>query len=204
MDKLPVRKYNRLPGYDYSSNGAYFVTICVNNKKKLLGKIEDLSCPCVVLSEIGKAVDKEISILSGTYAGITVDKYVIMPNHIHMLLSVAREDDEFSRDKNTDIPPTLSRMIKQFKGSVTKKIGVSVYSAESGVEYKKSQRSASNEESVINPAGRSADLGAYGLRDTVRRSGPRGRRRRRDGRRFNAHPVSPALEPGRREHEVPA
>ena len=66
--KLPRRKNIRLKEYDYSSRGAYFLTICVEEKRGLLGKI-DVGANCVrpVLSGIGKLVEGEIAILSKIY-----------------------------------------------------------------------------------------------------------------------------------------
>ena len=88
--ELPNRKPTRLNNYDYNSNGYYFVTICTNNKRKILCDIVGdgaLDVPQIVLSKIGKIVEKYI-ISSNNISEITVDKYVIMPNHIHLILIV--------------------------------------------------------------------------------------------------------------------
>lgn len=122
MEKdLRVRKNIRLKGYDYSSNGAYFITICIKDGHMLLGSI-DVGTNCVrpLLSEIGIVVEKEINILSNTYDNVSVNKYVIMPNHIHMIIMIMN-------DGRTQFVPTISRIIKQFKGSVTKKLSFSMW-----------------------------------------------------------------------------
>ena len=90
-DNFAKRKANRLKGFDYSQNGAYFVTICTQNKQCILGKIVGggvLDAPLVELSNFGKIIDKQINIMNTVYSNISVEKYVIMPNHIHMLIFV--------------------------------------------------------------------------------------------------------------------
>ena len=88
--ELPKRKPNRLSSYDYNREGAYFITICTKDRKCLLSEIVGDAAPGVPdnhLTEIGNIVDKYI--LSGNQMErITVVKYVIMPNHIHLLLTV--------------------------------------------------------------------------------------------------------------------
>ena len=116
---LSVRKQLRLEGYDYSSNGLYFVTICVKDKHEILGHIVGANCVRPTLSEYGKFVEMEIATLSETYDAIEVINHVVMPNHIHMVISID--------DGRTQFAPTVSRVIKQFKGSITKKIGASIW-----------------------------------------------------------------------------
>ena len=86
---LPKRKHPRLKGYDYSQNGCYFVTVCVKNKKHLLGSVrvgrDAFIPPTVKLSEIGKVAEKYIQNINSVYSNVSVENYVIMPNHIHFL-----------------------------------------------------------------------------------------------------------------------
>ena len=87
---LPKRKQNRLQNYDYSENGAYFITVCTQNRAQILSKIVGDGAhdvPKTSLTDIGKIVDKYI-ISTNNIPDITVDKYVIMPNHIHIILIV--------------------------------------------------------------------------------------------------------------------
>ena len=88
--ELPNRKPNRLPQFDYSTPGAYFITICTEGRTPCLGRIVGggaLDAPSVRLSKYGAVVQKHI--LSGNrIPGITVDKFIIMPNHIHLILFV--------------------------------------------------------------------------------------------------------------------
>ena len=88
--ELPKRKPNRIPHFDYSTPGAYFVTICTQDKAPLLSTVVGggaLDAPDVRLSRYGEIAQKYI--LSGNrIPGVTVDKFVIMPNHIHLILLV--------------------------------------------------------------------------------------------------------------------
>lgn len=126
MDKdLPKRKRNRLDNYDYSSCGAYFLTICASkrcnyfwdNVGATIGRPENIG-----LSSYGKIVDEAINNISKIYPAICVDQYVIMPDHIHLLLRIL--PDEYGRPM---VAPTMSRVVQQMKGYATKRIGVSIW-----------------------------------------------------------------------------
>ena len=88
---LPKRKPIRLPEYDYSSPGAYFVTICTHDRRCLLsritvGALHEAPAVSLNLTEIGQIVKEFIEILPSRYPDLAVEHYVIMPNHIHLLL----------------------------------------------------------------------------------------------------------------------
>jgi len=120
---LPERKTIRLADYDYSQAGYYYVTICVKDKHEMLGRIEaNVGANCVRprLSEYGTIVDNEILVLDNVYNSVRIIKYVVMPNHIHMIIAI-------DIDGRTQFAPTVSRIIKQFKGSITKQIGFSIW-----------------------------------------------------------------------------
>ena len=87
----PVRKRLRLKEYDYSSDGYYFVTICARKRQKLFGDIYDTSLNTVKLSPIGKVVEKHIRQINQHYVNVSVDKYVVMPNHIHLIVILGCE-----------------------------------------------------------------------------------------------------------------
>lgn len=116
----------RLEGYDYSSCGAYFITICIADKNAFLW--ENVGANCVrpneppPLSTIGKTIDSEVQKINTIYENVAVDKYCIMPDHIHMIIFLT--PDECGK---TQFAPTLSRIIKQFKGTITKQIGISIW-----------------------------------------------------------------------------
>lgn len=80
---LPKRKANRLANYDYSQNGAYFITICVKDKEPIFSEISktDLINPAKIkLSKIGIIIKDAIIKIPEQYNGVFVDNYVIMPN----------------------------------------------------------------------------------------------------------------------------
>ena len=133
MNELPKRKPIRIGDYDYSTPGAYFITVCTANREKIFWsdrRCELCSPACntqtgdqrsplrVELSDVGKIVDAEIQKMNTVYDAVRVDKYCIMPDHIHFILSI--DTDENGR---TQFAPTISRVIKQFKGSITKQVG---------------------------------------------------------------------------------
>ena len=122
MKDLQTRKPNRLKGYDYSQNGCYFITICVKDRRELFWSPPvgaRIARP--PLSDIGEVVRKAIENIPHIYKPITIDKYVIMPNHIHLILLISDVPGRAMR------APTISTVINQFKGHVTKQIGHSVW-----------------------------------------------------------------------------
>ena len=87
MEELVKRKPTRLYRHDYSTPGAYFITVCTKNKEKILSNVgEGLAPPEPHLSVYGKIAEQQLLELEERYSNITLDKYVIMPNHIHMIL----------------------------------------------------------------------------------------------------------------------
>jgi len=81
---MKVRKLNRLRNWDYSKPGWYFVTVCSREREEIFGQIEDNR---MVLSGLGYLV-KDCLIGLTDRLGIELDEYVVMPNHVHMLIWV--------------------------------------------------------------------------------------------------------------------
>lgn len=122
---LPKRKRNRLGNFNYSMPGAYFITICTQDRKNLLwdGVGASIARPQdVVLSGCGMVVDTAIRHITRVYPSVVVDHYVIMPNHIHLLLRIKSDGDGRAM-----LAPTVSKVIQQMKGYVTKQIGWSIW-----------------------------------------------------------------------------
>lgn len=124
--ELAKRKNTRLQGYDYSSNGAYFVTICTKDRSNIfcsdiVGVRIARSNMTMNLSDIGKVVDTAINKIPNCYVDVTVDKYIIMPNHIHLILLILGDNGRAMR------APTIPNIINQMKGYVTKQIGISIW-----------------------------------------------------------------------------
>ena len=104
------RKKLRLDLYNYSHNGAYFVTICTYNKLHLFGAIQNGH---FILTEAGKMVKQYLEEII-IYEDVTPDKYVVMPNHVHAIIMI--NHDGTTRGSF----PTLSEYIRRFKMITTK------------------------------------------------------------------------------------
>lgn len=123
----PQRKRNRLSGYDYNTNNRYFLTICTKDKAKILSHIitGDLTVSAYVcLSDYGKTVSDCI-LSSNKIKGIAVENYVIMPNHVHILLRYERNDEaaRASSPANAVIPHFVSTL----KRLVNAKLGADIW-----------------------------------------------------------------------------
>ena len=122
---LPKRLPNRIPNFDYSTPGAYFLTICLKNRRNLLWESVGASIARPQkpsLSACGLIVDRAIQEIPKHYAAITVDNYVVMPNHVHLLLQIQTD-----QDGRAMLAPTVSRVVQQMKGIVTKQLGYSIW-----------------------------------------------------------------------------
>lgn len=89
-NSLPVRKPLRLRNFDYNSPGAYFITFCTHNREKTLSRITVGAlheAPANELTERGRIVDEVIQTVP-EHLGVCVDAYVIMPNHVHLILVI--------------------------------------------------------------------------------------------------------------------
>jgi len=111
----------RMPDYDYSSPGVYFVTISTQKRKKALG---DICNGDMVLNENGKIVDACLIWLNTKFTYLDVELYCIMPNHIHLLLKI---NDDPGRGGSRTAPTeekrkSLSRIVGVFKTVSTKQI----------------------------------------------------------------------------------
>lgn len=120
---LPKRKPTRLKGYDYSTTGAYFVTICTKNRAPILSSIFVGEGLCALpenhLSAIGYIVKESICYLQQHHAHIEIDNYVIMPNHIHLLLKIQNTGGHGG--------PPLQNLIQQFKSYTTNQYGKALW-----------------------------------------------------------------------------
>ena len=124
---LPNRKNNRLENFDYGKNGMYFITICTQNRRKILCEIVGggaLDAPKIKLSEIGKIAEKHI-LSTNNIPEITVDKYVIMPDHIHLLLWVRDINGTSKAPSPTN--NLISHSISTLKRFINKDVGYNIF-----------------------------------------------------------------------------
>ena len=123
---LPVRKSNRLSNYSYSQSGVYFITICSVNKLPIFCRIhpeKESHPPVVELSNYGNIVEKQILSIPNFYSDICVDKYVIMPNHIHLLITLHQKTKQAAVPANDRIPVLIS----SFKRFTNKSAGINLW-----------------------------------------------------------------------------
>ena len=109
---LPQRKSPAIPHYDYSQPGAYFITLCVEKRRPILGKID--SSPQVVLSSIGKIVSDVWYSLPQRFPcldAISQSIFVVVPDHIHGILQITAGGASPS--------PTLHQILGSFKSITT-------------------------------------------------------------------------------------
>ena len=76
---------NRMRYWDYSSAGRYFITICVQNRECIFGEIENDK---MILSEYGEIAKNEIAKMNQYHIRVIIDEWVVMPNHIHLLIEL--------------------------------------------------------------------------------------------------------------------
>lgn len=85
---LPQRKPNRLKNYDYGQTGCYFVTLCTQNRQPLFSVESVGNDPRVVPPIQNKIIHKWIRATQNKFPNIKIDKYVIMPDHLHFIFNI--------------------------------------------------------------------------------------------------------------------
>lgn len=128
------RKSVRLKGYDYSRDGVYFVTICSYDKECIFSIVKNHH---VILTEEGRIVLSELEKASKIRKEIKIDSYVIMPNHIHVIIFIVGANGNLpviSNKKRVNChsplqmrPRSLSTFMVGFKSSVSRKLGYSIW-----------------------------------------------------------------------------
>ena len=125
----------RLSEYDYSASGAYFITVCVKDKQIRLSEIVEtvgdgaFDVPKVRLTDIGQIVEKNM-LSSERISGVKIEKYVIMPDHIHAIIVL--DSEKFLRRQGTSKAPSptnemLPHIVSTFKRFCNKEVGANVF-----------------------------------------------------------------------------
>ncbi len=123
-DPADFRKPNRLKQYDYSSPGSYMLTFCVDGRKSILSEIiyNSMSESTEVhLTDIGNITDKYLKRIPIIYEHVTLDNYVIMPDHVHILLTLQMPSQHDAKRAGVDI------IIKSTKSQITREIGYPIW-----------------------------------------------------------------------------
>ena len=117
------RKPNRLPGYDYSTPGCYFVTVCTRDHQCLLGRVvsgSDNIPAAMDLTPLGQIVQDAIDEIPTHYPSAEVDKSIVMPNHFHLILVLKDGAPKM---------PSVHTIIQQLKRAVSVRVGTSIWQA---------------------------------------------------------------------------
>ncbi len=136
-NQLPKRKSLRIKQHDYSSKGAYFVTICIQDRMHILSDIVKPSVgvgahddPDIQLTKIGKIIEKNL-LSSENISGVKIDRYVIMPDHIHAIILLNPDQYKQSQDGSSRAPtPTnemLPHIVSTFKRFCNREIGRNIF-----------------------------------------------------------------------------
>ncbi len=133
------RKNIRLQYYDYSKPGAYLVTICVKDKKEVLSTISAgtgvLDGPELHLTDYGKIADKYIRQMADFYSHMNIDNYVIMPNHIHLLICIRAGENQLQYrsdlNKVNNVNSRISKFVSTFKRFCNKEYGENIWQSRS-------------------------------------------------------------------------
>jgi putative transposase len=107
-----ARKNLRIHGFDYSSRGPYFVTVCTRERRCILGEVET---DRVALSHYGRAVVGEIERLPYRL-DVDLDDFVVMPNHVHLIVGLRTRARQAS-------PLRLGTVVGSLKAGSTREVG---------------------------------------------------------------------------------
>ncbi|MCL2855105.1 MAG: transposase [Defluviitaleaceae bacterium] len=120
----PKRKYPRLKGHDYSQEGSYFITICTHERLPTLSSIVEVegvgASPHP--TSIGEIIENELIALPNRFPSISIDNYVIMPNHIHVLITIFEGSDSSIMDIVRAFKSVSARICNQTDNTPARKI----------------------------------------------------------------------------------
>ena len=114
--RYPQRKSMRLPEYSYSLPGSYFLTLCTRNRVPFFCRISGFDSEGLPKREMlpnGKLVEQHIRDIPKHYPDVSIDHFVIMPNHIHLLLSVGTANGAPRSSRPTELVPRIIAAMKR-------------------------------------------------------------------------------------------
>lgn len=116
--RFQQRRRLRLPGYDYSQSGAYFITICTNQRNNLFGTINITTMAVNIAGKIVGDIWKKLPI---KFPSIIVDAFIVMPNHFHGIIIVGAQFIAPSEGV-INHAPTLGKIVRTFKAQSARTI----------------------------------------------------------------------------------
>ena len=131
MENFKNRKTTRLNGADYNRNAVVFLTICTKERQCILSRIVGTGVPDgpkIELTKYGQIADKYIRQLNDFYDDLSVESYVIMPNHIHIMLWIKDNEQGPSGTPVPTVQNTLTaRFLSTFKRFCNKEYGENIW-----------------------------------------------------------------------------
>ena len=125
---LPKRKHPRLKSDVYDRDGMYFITICTRNRSACLSRIEtQAGKSVVVLSEIGRTVERYLCRIGTVNPDVYADTYIIMPDHVHLLLRICGDVPTQGGGWSPAVHTRMVKVIRSFKTVVSKHLGFSIW-----------------------------------------------------------------------------
>lgn len=123
---LPNRQSIRLKNYDYTQEGSYFITLVSQDRLHLFGKIVNGK---MMLNSVGKILEEEWKKTIELRSNIALGEFIIMPDHMHMILTITnqldkKEEKEWIHSNPKCPSQTIGAIIRGFKGASTKKINL--------------------------------------------------------------------------------
>ncbi len=144
---------NRLKGFDYGSNGFYFITICTHRKTNYLGKfaaeVETEYIPSLQLSEMGLKANEFWFEIPSHFSFVKLDEFIVMPDHLHGIIQI-QNPDKTGYVPNTFSSPNknIGSVIRSYKGAVQR------YATRNNIEFKWQRgyhdRIIQNEKALLN------------------------------------------------------
>jgi putative transposase len=108
--RRPKRKRMRLENYDYSKSGMYYLTICSKDNLCIFSRISGIHSPQTELSEYGLLIEKTLDWLDKNNEHFSIDCYIIMPNHLHVILVIENSEDGSQSPAGALVPKFVSSL----------------------------------------------------------------------------------------------
>ena len=126
---MKIRKHNRLPGFDYSTDNLYFITSCVHNRDCCFGEIRNKD---MMLNIFGEIAERQWQWITNHYPYVFSHAFVVMPNHIHLIIEIKSDQtcdvgtgrDLSLQNRDPSLPKikSIPELIGAYKTTTSKQI----------------------------------------------------------------------------------